>query len=167
LSVTPFADRAVDRGLTGVLIALVRDLADPFNANLQAAAFDRNDELADHIVRYLKRRAGNVSGDSAVSDGVEHELDMRLDHWNAERKVPARRLAYDRPAGAADDVARLLWRPEEGRWRQMTCQTSLRNVDQGIRLLLDREDGATRMTDEPLYEELATADGAPEGAAES
>lgn len=154
LSVTPFADRAVDRGLTGVLIALVRDLEDPYNANMQAGAFDRNDKLADHVVRYLKRRAGNVSGDTAVSDGVEHQLDRRLDHWNAERKVPARRLAYDRPAGASDDVARLLWRPEEGRWRQMTCQTSLRNVDQGIRLLLDKEDGASRPADEPPFEEL-------------
>ena len=69
LSVTPFADRAVDRGLTGVLVSLVRDLADTYNGNTRAAAFDRNDELADHVVRYLKRRAGNVSGDAAVSDG--------------------------------------------------------------------------------------------------
>ena len=104
LSVTPFADRAVDRGLTGVLVALVRDLGDTYNGNLRAAAFDRNDELADHIVRYLKRRAGNVSGDNAVSDGVEHQLDARLDQWNKERQVPGRRLAYDRPGGAADDV---------------------------------------------------------------
>ena len=58
LSVTPFADRALDRGLTGVLVALVRDLGDAYNGNLRAGAFDRNDELADHVVRYLKRRAG-------------------------------------------------------------------------------------------------------------
>ena len=68
---TPFADRAVDRGLTGVLVALVRDLGDAYNANARASAFDRNDELADHIVRYLKRRAGNVSGDNAVDAEVE------------------------------------------------------------------------------------------------
>ena len=58
--------------------------------------------------------------------------------------MPGRRLAYDRPGGASDDVVGLLWRPEEGPWRRMTCQTSLRNVDQGIRLLLDREDGSWR-----------------------
>jgi hypothetical protein len=152
LSVTPFADRAVDRGLTGVLVALVRDLGDAYNANLRAAAFDRNDELADHIVRYLKRRAGNVSGDNAVSVGVEGELDARLDQWDRERGMPGRRLAYDRPNGASDDVVGLLRRPEEGPWRPMTCQTSLRNVDQGIRLLLAREGDGLSLLDEPPFE---------------
>ena len=152
LSVTPFADRAVDRGLSGVLVALVRDLGDAYNGNLKAAAFDRNGELADHIVRYLKRRAGNVSGDNSVSIGVERQLDARLDQWSKERLVPGRRLAYDRPGGASDDVVGLLRRPEEGPWRRMTCQTSLRNVDQGIRLLLDREDGSASAAEEPPFE---------------
>jgi hypothetical protein len=166
LSVTPFADRAVDRGLTGVLVALVRDLSDTYNANPRAGAFDRNDELADHIVRYLKRRAGNVSGDNAVSSEVEHELDARLDQWDKERKVPGRRLAYDRPYGASDDTVGLLHRPEEGRWRRMTCQTSLRNVDQGIRLLLSRDDPEISIVDEPPFEPGVAASGesAPAGA---
>jgi hypothetical protein len=165
LSVTPFADRAVDRGLTGVLIAMVRDLGDTYNGNMRARAFDRNDELADHIVRYLKRRAGNVSGDNSVSSGVERQLDSRLDQWNKERLLPGRRLAYDRPGGAADDVVGLLWRPEEGPWRQMTCQTSLRNVDQGIRLLLAREDSGTAIVDEPPFEPMALPeDGSQNGA---
>ena len=51
---TPFADRAVDRGLTGVLVALVRELSYAYNGNMQAREFDRNGELADHVVRYLK-----------------------------------------------------------------------------------------------------------------
>jgi hypothetical protein len=161
LSVTPFADRAVDRGLSGVLVALVRDLGDAYNGNLRASAFDRNDELADHIVRYLKRRAGNVSGDNAVGTGVERQLDARLDQWNTERKVPGRRLAYDRPGGASDDIAGLLQRPEEGPWRRMTCQTSLRNVDQGIRLLLDREDGSLASVGDPPFGPVTAEAGQP------
>ena len=39
----------------------------------------------------------------------------------------------------------------------MTCQTSLRNVDQGIRLLLAREDGGTAIMDEPPYEPMSSA----------
>ena len=59
--------------------------------------------------------------------------------------VPGRRLAYDRPRGAADDVVGLLLRGRRrGRGDRMTCPTSLRDVDQGIRLLLDREDGTAR-----------------------
>jgi hypothetical protein len=151
LSVTPFADRAVDRGLTGVLVALVRDLGDDYNANAKASAFDRNDELADHIVRYLKRRAGSVSGDNAVSAEVEGQLDARLDQWSRERRIPGRRLVYDRPGGVSDDSVGLLRRPEEGPWRRMTCQTSLRNVDQGVRLLMAREDYGVAIVDEPPF----------------
>ena len=103
LSVTPFADRAVDRGLTGVLVALVRELSDDYNGNMRAGSFDRNDELADHVVRYLKRRAENVTGENC---------------GRASRSKPARRparpveqgtqgawpsAAYDRP-GRPDDV---------------------------------------------------------------
>jgi hypothetical protein len=152
LSVTPFADRAVDRGLTGVLVALVRDLEDPYNANRRAGAFDRNSELADHVVRHLKRRAGNVSGDNAVSAAVERHLDARLDYWNKQRLIPGRVLAYDRPAGAADDVAALLRRPEAGPWQMMTCATSLRNVEPGIRLLLTPEGEASAIVDEPPFQ---------------
>ena len=151
LSVTPFADRAIDRGLTGVLVALVRELSDAYNGNLQAGAFDRNDELADHVVRYLKRRAANVAGDNGVGTSVERQLDARLDQWNSERLVPGRRLAYD-VAGNADDVAPLLRRPDGAAWRRMTCPTSLRDVEPGIRLLLLPEgDGPDTASEPPFH----------------
>jgi hypothetical protein len=151
LSVTPFADRAIDRGLTGVLVALVRNLSETYNGNLRAAAFDQGDTLADHIVRFLKRRSADVVGDPAVGTGVERQLDARLEHWNKQRRIPGRRLAYDHPAGGADDVVGLLRRPEQGKWRPMTCPTSLRDVDAGIRLLLMPEGDALAITDEPEF----------------
>ncbi|MEH1014216.1 DISARM system helicase DrmA [Micromonospora sp. CPCC 206060] len=134
LSVTPFAERAIDRGLTGVLVALVRDLEPGYNGNLRAQEFDRHSQLADHIVRFLKRRS-DVAADNAVRNRVEDELEARLDLWARERARPARRLAYDKPY-RSDDVAGLLHRPEEGRWRPTTCPTSLRDVEPGIQLQL-------------------------------
>jgi hypothetical protein len=134
LSVTPFAERAIDRGLTGVLVALVRNLERTYNGNLRAAEFDRHGKLADHVVRFLKRRS-EVAGENAVRQRVEEELEARLDLWARERAVPARRLAYAKPY-RSDDIAGLLHRPEEGRWRQTTCPTSLRDVEPGIQLQL-------------------------------
>jgi Helicase conserved C-terminal domain len=134
LSVTPFADRAIDRGLTGVLVSLVRDLESTYNGNLRAQEFDRHGKLADHVVRFLKRRS-DVAADNATRQRVEEELEARLDLWAHERAVPSRRLAYDKPF-RSDDVAGLLHRPEEGRWRQTTCPTSLRDVEPGIQLQL-------------------------------
>ncbi|GAB2961442.1 DISARM system helicase DrmA [Micromonospora polyrhachis] len=134
LSVTPFAERAIDRGLTGVLVALVRNLEPGYSGNLRAQEFDRHSKLADHVVRFLKRRS-SVAADNATRNRVEDELEARLDLWARERSVPARRLAYDKPY-RSDDIAGLLHRPEEGRWRQTTCPTSLRDVEPGIQLQL-------------------------------
>jgi hypothetical protein len=83
---------------------------------------------------------------------VESHLDARLDYWNKQRQIPGRVLAYDRLAGAADDVAGLLQRPESGPWRLMTCATSLRNVEPGIRLLLAPESDAVAVVDEPSFQ---------------
>ena len=134
LSVTPFADRAIDRGLTGVLVSLVRELERSYNGNLRAQDFDRHSPLADHVVRFLARRAG-LDGDRRVRRRVEDELDSRLDMWARARFTPGRRLAYDRPRNS-DDTAGLLRRPDEGPWGRLTCPTSLRDVEPGVPLLL-------------------------------
>ena len=132
LSVTPFADRAIDRGLTGVLVSLVRELEQSYNGNLRAQDFDRHSPLADHVVRFLSRRA-DTDGRRKVRRRVEDELDNRLDIWATARHTPGRRLAYDKPRNS-DDIAGLLRRPEEGRWGKTTCPTSLRDVEPGIQL---------------------------------
>lgn len=146
LSVTPFADRAIDRGLTGVLVSLVRELERSYNGNRRAQDFDRHSPLADHVVRFLQRRAG-VDGERHVRRRVEDELDNRLDMWAAARFTPGRRLAYERPRNS-DDVAGLLRKPEEGRWGKLTCPTSLRDVEPGIQLLFT--EGAT-LGEEPPF----------------
>ncbi|WP_326637561.1 DISARM system helicase DrmA [Streptosporangium sp. NBC_01755] len=152
LSVTPFADRAVDRGLTGVLVSLVRNLGFTYNGNLRAGQFDRAGELADHVVRFLKRRAREVTADNRVGVEVERHLDARLDQWHNERRVPGRRLAYNKRApGTPGDAAGLLRRPEDGSWLPMTCPTSLRDVEPGVRLLLLPEDDNLAITQEPPF----------------
>ena len=154
LSVTPFADRAIDRGLTGVLVALVRELNSAYNGNLRAQDFERNSQLADHIVRFLSRRAGIV--DRSTKRRVEDELEFRLDMWSKARFQPGRRLAYDRPRNT-DDVAGLLRRPDEGFWQQMTCPTSLREVEPGIQLQL--VPGADLIGADPPFRAPAGDDG--------
>ncbi|HEY9474286.1 MAG TPA: helicase-related protein, partial [Mycobacteriales bacterium] len=149
LSVTPFADRALDRGLTGVLVALVRHLRDEYNGNVRAQDFDRYSALADHVVRYLSRRARQVAADNDTERDVQRGLDARLDWWATERRLPGRILAYDRQAGNVN-VGALLSRPEAGPWTQASCPTSLRDVEPGIRLLLIPNSGRVEV-DEPGY----------------
>ncbi|QMU74134.1 hypothetical protein GXP74_30000 [Streptacidiphilus sp. P02-A3a] len=141
LSVTPFAERAIDRGLTGVLVALARNLESGDNGNLGAQTFDTHSRNADHIVRYLERRAGEVSGDRAVATRVREELDSILDLWAREQRRPATRLVYD-AKGKADDIVGLLHSPDSGQWKRTTCPTSLREVEPGIRLVLRTAPGS-------------------------
>jgi len=134
LSVTPFADRAVDRGLTGVLTALVRDLKQEYNANRAAQIFDVRGELADHVVRHLQRRAEAVTDDRRVVNEVRSRLDQRLDHWDQRRREPGAVLGYRR-ARRQGDVAPLLSEPDGVHWQLMTCPTSLREAEPPVRLL--------------------------------
>ncbi|MFD0203842.1 MULTISPECIES: DISARM system helicase DrmA [Saccharothrix] len=133
LSVTPFADRAIDRGLTGVMVALVRELEPAYNGNLRAQDFDRHSELADHVVRYLGRRA--VGRPRHITQRIIDQLDLRLDMWARERAIPGRRLAYDQPR-VSEDIAGLLHRPGMAARSPLVAPTSLRDVEPGVQLQL-------------------------------
>ncbi|GAA1882099.1 DISARM system helicase DrmA [Streptantibioticus ferralitis] len=134
LSVTPFADRAVDRGLTGVLVALVRDLKQEYNANRGAQFFDTHGELADHVVRYLQRRAEAVTEDDRVGAELGRRLGLRLKEWERRRKAPGAVLGY-RSTRRQGDVTGLLKEPDGSHWQPMTCPTSLREVEPPVNLM--------------------------------
>ncbi|MBS2964247.1 DISARM system helicase DrmA [Actinocrinis puniceicyclus] len=156
LSVTPFADRAIDRGLSGVLAALVRDLRPDYNTNLGAGYLTRDSELADHVTQYLRRRALDVTGHRAIGEQIQRHLDDRLDYWERRRRAPGIRLGYRVGRGTqSGDIEALLREPETGAWTRFTCPTSLRNVEPGIQLILSHDpDSHTKVdqdTDEPAW----------------
>ncbi|MFD6923559.1 DISARM system helicase DrmA [Streptomyces sp. NPDC059944] len=149
LSVTPFADRAVDRGLTGVLASLVRNLKPDYNPNRGAQWVDRRGEIVSHAVRSLELRARDVTANRHTVDEVRTRLDARLDYWEQKRKAPGAVLGY-RAARRQGDVAPLLLEPDSGPWRLMTCPTSLREVEPPIRLIFTDPAGHGP-EDEPPY----------------
>ena len=149
LSVTPFADRALDRGLTGVLASLVRNLRTDYNANRGAQWVDRRGEVVSHAVASLALRAEDVTRNRHIANEVRARLDTRLDYWEQKRKAPGAVLGY-RAARRQGDVAPLLLEPDSGPWRLMTCPTSLREVEPPIRLILTGEAGGD-LSNEPPY----------------
>ncbi|MGQ4384665.1 DISARM system helicase DrmA [Streptomyces sp. SAS_270] len=155
LSVTPFADRAVDRGLTGVLASLVRNLKPDYNPNRGAQWVDRRGEVVSHALRSLELRARDVTAVQHTADEVRTRLDVRLDYWEQKRKAPGAVLGY-RAARRQGDVAPLLLEPDSGPWRLMTCPTSLREVEPPIRLIFTGPAGES--DDEPPYVPRQQAD---------
>jgi len=142
LSVTPFADRARDRGLSAVLVGLLRQHEPPWNPEEAAHSADTHAEEAKRVLEYVAERASGVMGDDElakeVRQEIRQEIQARLDAWDQEQHVPGRKLAY---RSKRDGVTQgLLRSPDIGDWRTFTTPTSLRNVEPGINLLLLQSD---------------------------
>lgn len=141
LSVTPFAPRARDRGLSAVLVSLIRDAELAMNPNAAAQDLDRASELVALAVEAIRSRAGEVQTDAQITGLVEDELDSRLDGWLARAQQALKtgaRLGYQEARDS--DTVGLLRRPGTEPWDRFTALNSLRDVEPTVGLILS--DGA-------------------------
>jgi hypothetical protein len=154
LSVTPYAVRAVDRGLTALLVALVRQLDPTWNGEIEAESVDLGSALVKEAVEIIRERALGVSSRQEVGEDVVRSLATRIDQWREQQAVEGRVLAYKgRRDGAS--VGLLRGAGVSG-WDTWTCLTSLRDVEPGINLILDDDDLGERSA--PAYELAAVAE---------
>jgi hypothetical protein len=137
LSVTPFAPRALDRGLSALLVALVRLGSDRYAANDDAAGIDRSEAVVRAAVEAIARRAAHVEESKEVGEAVRQALKRRLDVWLAEAapKPGGSQLAYKERRGQV--VRPLLQRAGLGPWKPFTCLMSLRDVEPTVDLVLE------------------------------
>ncbi|MDK2599120.1 hypothetical protein QO179_04965 [Bacillus stercoris] len=109
-SVTPFALRALDRGLTGTMVSLLRLDNDDLNPNLGAQQFDNTTRTeAEEIKRAIVDRAWQVKSKEASLNAEDMVAD-RVDHWVKEAVKSGRKLGYETKYGQGD-VAALLKKP--------------------------------------------------------
>jgi hypothetical protein len=138
-SVTPFSPRAMDRGLTGALLSLMRLKYPDFSPNEGAAVLDRPDrpEILEAI-DVLVGRAWNVSENRAIKALAERELKERADEWaNKEASVPGRTLAYEKRGDHAATMVPLIKAPGIHAWDNWTVPMSMREVEPGVRLIMN------------------------------
>jgi ribosomal protein L24E len=137
-SVTPFSPRAMDRGLTGTLLSLMRLENDAFSPNVGAGELDRSDkpEITEAIDA-LVRRAWNVSETSTVKNLAERELKERADEWAKAVSVPGRTLAYEKRGAQASMMVGLVKSPGIHAWDNWTVPMSMREVEPGVRLIMN------------------------------
>lgn len=137
-SVTPFSPRAMDRGLTGVLLSLMRLENDAFSPNVGAGELDKSDkpEIIEAI-DVLVRRAWNVSETTTIKGLAERELKERADEWAKEVSVPGRTLAYEKRGAQAATTVALIKAPGIKAWDNWTVPMSMREVEPGVRLIMN------------------------------
>jgi len=161
LSVTPFAPRAVDRGLTGVMASLLRLQGLDLNANEGAGRLTSSgDAKAKAVTAALAARAWSVSEAVAVKDRTEQLAKERIDRWVYEAQKGGRTLGYK---GKKDgDTVGLLKSPGPQPWETFTTPTSMREVEPNVSLIL----GGLEGVDAPKWELAATPRGAVQEAEE-
>ncbi len=137
LSVTPFAARAIDRGLSAVLASLVRLAAADYNDNKVAGRVDRANALVQAAIAGISRRAVEVRQNISAGQGIEQLLKARMDTWmsQAHPKPGGPRLGYQTERDAV--TIGLLQRAGLGDWDEFTCLGSLRDVEPSVGLVLD------------------------------
>lgn len=142
-SVTPFSPRALDRGLTGAMLSVMRNRYEPFAPNTGAAAMTSPScpEMAA-TVQTLAGRAWDVTEDSAKKGLTEAALKSRADDWAREAAVGGRTLVYQR-YGAGSTAYPLLESPGIRSWSPRTVPTSMREVEPGVRLVMEDDRSLT------------------------
>jgi hypothetical protein len=137
LSVTPFAARALDRGLSALLVALIRLAGEQFNGNGAAAILDRSHNYVKRAIEQICKRAVQVDGRKETGEVVRAMLNQRIDHWlaRAQRPTGGNILGYQESRDGL--TPGLLERAGLGPWDLFTCLTSLREVEPSVGLILD------------------------------
>jgi len=142
LSVTPFSARALDRGLSGVLVSLMRLSEERLNQNRRAGELQDNDPAMPDVFDRITARAEKATQDNDTATLIRQMLQQRRDSWLARvHNQTDHRLGYkDEPQG----VVALLEQPEAGNWNLFTCLNSLRDVEGKVDLILDTNPAGLR-----------------------
>jgi len=145
-SVTPFAPRALDRGLTGTFTSMVRLDNEILNSNDGAQYLDTPTRFeAQKAKNALTERAWKVR-DINSRDLVDTMSAKRIDQWVKEAIKPGRILGYETESGQGDLVA-LLKYPGIQAWDEVTVPMSMREVEPGVQLVMD----AGKLQDPPQW----------------
>jgi hypothetical protein len=145
LSVTPFSDAALERGLTGVLVSAARvaDQRDAPSLSPEGGAgtIVQRRPFIDTVVERIVARIGVASGDEAVADEAKSKLILRLDKWTDESDKWSGALTYQKDSlGGGQIVSPLLVSPEtvapDEDSRLFQVANSMREVQPEINLLV-------------------------------
>ncbi|MGH3221077.1 MAG: DISARM system helicase DrmA [Streptosporangiaceae bacterium] len=137
LTTTPFSDRALDRGLTGVLVTAIRHSGISSLPNIAAHSVPLTGPGVTALTGGIEQRAARVTHEQDRAGQVGSELQHRLDAWRGRRQaLQTGLLGYE----VGTDVTGLLRDPDAGSWDLWSAPMSLREVEPEIILQLDRDD---------------------------
>lgn len=136
LSLTPFAPRAIDRGLTALFVSLIRLAGREFNGNEKAGRIEKSHPYVQAAINTICDRAELIA-DIQTKTLIQQALESRIDTWlnKAQTLQGGGILKYktEKRDGITID---LLEPAGKGIWQEFTCLNSLRNVEPTVGLIL-------------------------------
>ena len=136
-SVTPYSPRALERGLPGVVVGIVRSKIAELSANYDAAKFKDEFVARERVEKEfdeLFRRVEDVAG-KEKADSVRLMVKNLLDEW--QHKVGREEYSY--VGGQKDNVKYLPLLSEPGKKREKFASvTSMRDVEPDVDLTLNK-----------------------------
>jgi hypothetical protein len=143
-SVTPFSPRAMDRGLTGAMLSVMRLSHEAFSPNDGAGQLKQaNQPEIAKVIEVLAARAGNVEDNTKKQLAIDG-LKARADDWTKEASLGGRTLAYEKRGQQKDTTVALIKSPGIRAWDNWTVPMSMREVEPGVRLIMN----TSRLEDE-------------------
>ncbi len=169
LSVTPFSPGALQRGLAGLLVSLVRLRGIEFNRNEAASRITTGNPYVLDAIETIAKRA-EIIGDKATGDYCRGQLLSKADTWQnqAQNRPGGGVLTYTEPYGSdgpkKGTAVKLLQSPGMERWEDFTCLNSLREVEPPVKFILS-DGGLDEITGDPTPEATPDVHGAEGGQA--
>src|SRR5260370_32549372 len=135
LSVTPFAPRAIDRGMAALLVSFVRLLGPEFNENSQAGKVTGSHPYFLAAINEIAARARAVTGSKEVGETVRAALEELRTSWlNMAGMNVGTQLGYKTKKDG--ETIGLLRQPGLGDWTPFSCLNSLREGEPSLKLIL-------------------------------
>ncbi len=162
LSVTPFSPGALQRGLAGLLVSLVRLRGVEFNPNEAAARITTGNPYVQDAIETIAKRAELIGDGNKTGDFCRAELLSKADLWQAEAQntTGGRTLTYTESYGSdgpkKGTAVKLLHSPGLEKWEEFTCLNSLREVEPPVKFIIS-EGGLDEITGEPVIEPTPVA----------
>ena len=132
-SVTPFSKRALDRGLTGLLVSLIRMSKPCYAANDSAEKARRMDrETRDSFIKSIASRAYDIDCRDKKNE-VSNMIDSRMDAWL--RDIAPNSFVCYRKHPKHDRVA-IIKSPGAMPWDDSTVPNTMREVEPDVPLII-------------------------------
>lgn len=137
-SVTPFSPRAMDRGLTGAMLSLMRLGDDDLNSNDGASSLKSTAApVVSQVIDGITERVLMVEESTDAASLAKAGIKQRIDDWVKENGVPGRTVAYEKRGANVDTKVALIRSPGIKEWDRFTVPMSMREVEPGVKLQMN------------------------------